>query len=86
MFEMSLEPVAVIATVQPMLLMWLVAIGFFVTVAVVAWLSRGRSWAQLFNLFIAIFVATSLSCVGAVQWLTSIDVVQIEIVSVSTEK
>lgn len=70
----SIAPYTIITTVQPLLVVWVLAISFFTTLAVVAILSRGRSWYELACFFLLIFVATSaLGLVGAhfimgVQW------------------
>lgn len=84
MFRASLEPVAVIATLQPTLLLWLSAIAFFVAVAVAAWMSKGRSWLHVVGLFAVTFVAVWIGSVGLVTWLTPVDVVEFELVSAGT--
>ncbi|QDG54598.1 hypothetical protein FIV42_28785 [Persicimonas caeni] len=56
----SFEPYTIITTVQPLLMLWVLAISFFTTLAVVAVLSKGRSWYELACFFLLIFVATTV--------------------------
>jgi hypothetical protein len=56
----NFEPYTIITTVQPLLLVWVLAISFFTTLAVVAIISKGRTWYELACFFLLIFVATSI--------------------------
>lgn len=75
------EPVAIITTMQPLLVVWLLAISFFVTLAVVAMLSRGRKWFELACMFLVCFVFLSAVGVGVSYWLLEVSVFQVEVIS-----
>lgn len=75
------EPVAIITTMQPLLVVWLLAISFFVTLAVVAMLSRGRKWFELACMFLVCFVVLSAVGVGVSYWLLEVAVLQVEVIS-----
>lgn len=75
------EPVAIITTMQPLLVVWLLAISFFVTLAVVAMLSRGRKWFELACMFMVCFVVLSAVGVGVSYWLLEVTVFQVEVIS-----
>jgi hypothetical protein len=77
------EPVAIITTMQPLLVVWLLAISFFVTLAVVAMLSRGRKWFELACMFLVCFVVLSAVGVGVSYWLLEVTVFQVEVISAS---
>jgi hypothetical protein len=75
--------VAIITTMQPLLVVWLLAISFFVTLAVVAMLSRGRKWFELACMFLVCFVVLSAVGVGVSYWLLEVTVFQVEVISAS---
>ncbi len=76
------DTVAIITTMQPLLVVWLLAISFFVTLAVVAMLSRGRKWFELACMFLVCFVGLSAVGVGVSYWLLEVTVLQVEVISV----
>lgn len=86
MVESSLDPIAVIAELQPRLLLWLMAIAFFVAVGGSAWFSRERTWGQLFNLFMAIFLAAWIVAIFVVDLGTAIDIVRVEVVAAGVQR
>jgi hypothetical protein len=53
------HPVVFITTVQPFLVLWVSGVCFFVTLAAVAILSRGRHWYELACLFLLFFLLTT---------------------------
>ncbi|MGM0555643.1 MAG: hypothetical protein ACQEVA_04605 [Myxococcota bacterium] len=77
----DLQPVVFVTTVQPYLLFWVSVISFFVALSVVAAFSRNRRWHELLAIFALSFVLSTTGGVFATQWLTSIDLVQLEVIS-----
>lgn len=75
-------PVALVTTLQPFLLGWVLAIAFFVTLAVVAALSRGRTWRQILAWFLLVYLGVAVSTTLAVTYVVDIHVVEIEVVRV----
>lgn len=86
MVESSLDPIAVIATLQPRLLLWLMAIAFFVGMGGAAWFSRERTWGQVFNLFVAIFLVAWIVAIVVVDLGTAIDIVRMEVVDAGAQR
>jgi len=78
----SYKPVAIITEVAPTLAFWLLGISFFVTLAVVAVVSKGRRWYELVCLFLVVFLAAVAAGVGISNWILDITVVQFEVVSI----
>ncbi len=76
-----MEPYTIITTVQPLLIAWVGAIAFFVTLAVIAIISRGRTWYELGCLFLLVFLA--LSAAGLLGASTVLDVVMIDLEIIS---
>lgn len=75
-------PVAFVTTVQPYLLGWVLAIAFFITLAVVAALSRGRSWRQIVSWFVLVFLGVGVVATLAVTYVVDIHVIEVEVVRV----
>ena len=75
------KPVAVITTIQPYLMMWVLGITFFVALTLVAVVSRGRSWKQLVGIFLICFVLLSIVSLVSTRFTTIVQVFDIEIVS-----
>ncbi|MFB6263163.1 MAG: hypothetical protein ABEL76_05980 [Bradymonadaceae bacterium] len=72
------DPIAVVTTLQPILVFWVAGINFFVTLALVALFSRGRRWHELLSMFVVGFVVlTALGIVGT-EYLLDLSVVQFE--------
>lgn len=76
-----LNPVTVVTTLQPMLLAWLAAIAFFVTLAIVAILSRGRQWYELACLFLILFVGFASTNIFVANWVLDVRVVEFNAIS-----
>ncbi len=76
------EPVAIITTLQPVLVAWLTAISFFVTLAAVAMLSKGRKWYELACMFAVCFVLTASIGLGIGHWVLEVTLLEVEVVSV----
>lgn len=81
----SFEPVAVITTLQPVLVVWLLAISFFVSLAVVAVFSKGRRWYELASLFFVVFLLVSALGVGVSGWMLDVTVFEIEVISLRSD-
>lgn len=77
----TLNPLTVITTLQPLLLGWLSAIAFFVTLAAVAVLSKGRKWYELVCLFFVIFVGLASTSFFVSNLVLDITVVEFEVIS-----
>lgn len=78
-------PIALITTIQPILVIWVVAISFFVAVAGVAVISKGRSWPQIVGLWLLTFVAVSVIGMLSATYIFDVRVVEFEAVSASAE-
>ena len=72
------KPVALITTFQPYLLAWVLAIAFFLTLTLVAIISKGRNWQQLVVIFIASYVVLALASIVSAQFVADIQVVALE--------
>jgi hypothetical protein len=77
----NFEPYTIITTVQPLLLVWVLAIAFFTTLAVVAILSKGRSWYELACFFLLIFVATSIFGLFGAHLIMGVEWFDMQIIS-----
>lgn len=77
----SFQPVAVITTLQPVLVAWLLAISFFVTLAVVAVVSKGRRWYELACMFFVVFLLLAGVGLAATNWLLEVTVFEVEVIS-----
>lgn len=74
-----MEPYTIITTVQPIIVAWVGAIAFFVSLAIVAIISRGRHWSELICLFLlALLALTSVGLVG-VQVVLDIHLLEFEV-------
>lgn len=80
----SFQPVAVVTTLQPVLVAWLAAISFFVTLAAVAILSKGRKWYEIACMFFVGFVVLSLSGLAISNWILEVTVFQVEVISMGS--
>ena len=78
------DPVAIVTTLQPVLVLWLLAISFFVTLAVVAVISKGRQWYELACIFLLGFVLFFGVGLGIATWVLDIAAVQIEVISLNS--
>lgn len=76
-----MEPVTVVTTIQPLLVLWVVAIAFFVTLAFVAVISRGRSWYELGCIFFLLFLATSAFGLFGTHLVLGVDLIALEVIS-----
>jgi hypothetical protein len=80
----SFQPLAVVTTLQPILVAWLAAISFFVTLAAVAILSKGRKWYELACLFFVVFVVLSSSGIAISNWVLEVTVLEVEVISMGS--
>lgn len=76
-----MEPYTIITTVQPLLVIWVLAISFFVTLAAVAVISKGRSWYELACIFLLAFVVISLVGLFGTHLVLGIRLVDLEVIS-----
>lgn len=74
------KPIALITTVQPYLLVWVLGITFFVTLTMVAIISRGRSWRQLITIFCVSFILLSLASIISTRFTADVQVIDVEII------
>jgi len=86
MVESILKPIAVIAELQPRLLLWLMAIAFFVAMGGSAWFSRERTWGQVFNLFVVIFLVAWVVAIVVVDLGTAVEIVRVEVVAAGVHR
>lgn len=78
-----MESLTIITTLQPFLVAWVMSIAFFLTLAVVAVLSKGRRWYELACLFLLSFLLfSSLGIVGA-HLLLDIRVLDFEFIALN---
>lgn len=77
----DLQPIVFVTTVQPYLLFWVAVISFFVALSVVAAFSRGRKWHELLAIFVLSFVLATTGGVLTTHWITSIDLIELEVIS-----
>lgn len=75
------QPVAVITTLQPILLLWVLAIAFFVTMTLVALFSRNRTWKEILMMFVFGYLGVVLVTLFSSEYVVGIDVMQFEFVT-----
>lgn len=75
------SPVVFVTTVQPLLLVWVCAICFFLAIALAAVLSPGRRWFEILGLFVLGFVALSVLGVGATSYVLDLTLIDLEVIS-----
>jgi hypothetical protein len=83
MDRFTMYPMAFITTIQPYLFAWVMAISFFITLAVVALLSRRKTWKQTAALSVGCFVVISVIVALCTSMLLDIHVMEVEMVWVS---
>ena len=74
------KPVAVVTTLQPYLLAWVVGITFFVTLTLVAMISRGRTFKELAAIFVGCFLLLLTATTLSTRWVVDIQIVDVEII------
>ncbi len=82
MDRFTMYPVAFVTTVQPYLLTWVIAISFFLCLAVVALMSKGKDWKQVLLMFGGGYVVTAVIVTLVSSMLLDIAIMQVEVVSV----
>ena len=75
-----LQPVVFIWTVQPYLLVWLIAISFFVALTVVALLAKGKTWGQLILMLLSGWAVISLGSLLMTQLVFDLQVLSLEMI------
>ncbi len=76
-----METLTIITTFPPLLVAWVAAIAFFVTLALVAIISKGRRWYELGCIFVLVFLAISLTGLLSTQLLFGIHLFHFEMIS-----
>jgi hypothetical protein len=76
-----LEPLTIITTIQPVLVLWIVAIAFFVTLAIIAILSKGRRWYELACLFFLCFMVICAAGLFGTHLVLDIQLLELEVIS-----
>jgi hypothetical protein len=77
-------PIALVTTFQPVLVIWILAISFFVALAGVAVVSKGRSWGQILALFAVAYFVCSIVGVVSATFIFDIHVVEFEAISTAS--
>ncbi len=77
----SFEPYTIITTVQPLLIVWVLAISFFTTMAVVAIVSKGRSWYELACFFLLVFVFTTAMGLTGAHFVMGVKWFDVQVIS-----
>lgn len=80
MDRFTMYPMAFITTVQPYLLAWVLAISFFITLAVAALLSRDKTWKQTAALAAGCFVVVAVIVGLCSSMVLDIHVMDVEMV------
>ncbi len=73
-----MESVVFITTVYPELVVWVLAIAGFVTLAATAVISPNRRWFELVVIFAILFVINAVIVGLVVQWIAGVPLVQLE--------
>ena len=81
--ESWMKPVAVVTTVQPYLLLWVIGITFFVTVTLVAIISKGRNWKELAVIFFTAFFVLTITSLISTRYAIDVHVVDFEVIGSS---
>lgn len=76
-----MEPYTFITTIQPVIVAWVGAISFFVSLAIVAIISRGRHWSELVCLFLLAFGALTVAGLAIVQGIFDIYLIELQILN-----
>lgn len=66
---------------QPFLVGWVMSIAFFLTLSVVAVISKGRSWYELACLFLLAFVFFCAAGVVCVHLFSEVKMLDFEVIS-----
>ncbi len=80
MDRFTMYPMAFITTIQPYLFGWVLAISFFITLAAVALLSRGKELKQIALLSVGCFVVVSVIVTLCTSMVLEIHVMEVEMV------
>ena len=78
MDRFTMYPVAFVTTVQPYLLAWVLAISFFVTMALVALMSKGKTWKQIAWMSVLSYGVVSIVTLLATTYFLDIQVIDLE--------
>lgn len=74
------QPVVFITTLQPFLLLWVASVCFFLTLAAVAIISKGKHWYELGCLFVLIFAVTTVVGLYGTSWFMGLKIYDVEII------
>ncbi len=73
-----IEYVVVITTIQPILLAWVAAIGFFVSLSLTAMISPGRRWFELVVIFGLLFAICFSASLLTAQFIGGISIIELD--------
>lgn len=77
------QPVAVITTLQPLLLFWAMSIAFFVTLTIVALVSKNRTWREVGFLFFVSYILVMACTLLASEFVVGVEIFRFELVRYS---
>lgn len=75
------QPLAIITTVQPFLLFWTMAIAFFLTLTLVAVISKGRTWKEIGAIFALSYLVVVLLTLFTSEVIVGVDILRFESVT-----
>lgn len=80
-----MEPVTIVTTVQFFLIGWVMSIAFFVSMALVAIVSKGRRWYEILGMFAVGFLLLSLVGVVGTQWIFGVHMIEVDFISLGVK-
>jgi len=75
------QPVAVITTIQPFLLFWAMSIAFFLTMTIVAIISKNKTWREVGLLFLVSYLVVISCTMLASEFVLGVEIFRMEIVT-----
>lgn len=80
-----MEPVTIVTTVQFFLIGWVMSIAFFVAMALVAIVSKGRRWYEIAAMFLFGFGLLSVVGVAGAQWIFGVRMIEVDFISLGVK-
>lgn len=75
------DPIVLITHMQPFLILWVLTVCFFVSLAVAAIFSRGRRWYELCCLFVLVFVVSGVLGMAVMGSVFDVKMFDVEVIS-----
>ncbi len=75
------EPIVLITHLQPFLILWVLTVCFFVSLALAAILSRGRRWYEVGCIFFLMFVISGILGIVVTSLIVDVKMIDIEVIS-----